>query len=173
MRRFGCVAAVLALLVMAGCGAADERTRTDVITAQLRTWISNDPNVVTAEVEFLYTAVNPGDASARIEVREGTDAASIATIMVHKIWASELDPLRRINVTVSGAGPPTVVSYELPKQNAELERQFGKRPDLDGAQKFGSAILYGLIGVLTLAFLLVVGLIVLAVALVRRRRRTA
>jgi hypothetical protein len=170
-----CAALFVLLAVASGCAATDERTRTDDVCAKLETWISNDPSVLSADVTFLYTPVNPGDASARIELQPGTDKATLTAAMVRKIWESELDPLRRITVSVHSidepALAPTEVSYELPRQSAELEKLYGKRPELANAQQVSSAIMLGLAVALVGAVVLVVVLVVLIVVYVRRRRR--
>jgi hypothetical protein len=177
--RFG--RGLAALLVVAcagaaltGCAATDERTRTDDVCARIEAHLAKEPGVLGAKVDFLYSPVNPGDASARVEVGDGTDPAAMAATVTRLIWTSELDPLRRISVTVhTGSGQQAVVAYTLPAQNGELRRLYGERPELAHAQQIGSALLIGLAAIGLLGFLLLVALAILVIVLVRRRRALA
>ncbi|GGN23632.1 hypothetical protein FHR83_002782 [Actinoplanes campanulatus] len=134
VRRGLLVALLLLVAGLAGCGLGErEHEAASAITQRLQSDLEGRSEVAGAEVIYQdnFTASRRADASVRIKA--GADVAAVTDEVVRMIWASELEPLRSVTVTVwdeadNQRNETRRLDFEDPATKTELEGKYGPRP---------------------------------------------
>lgn len=125
---------MLALLVLAGCGATPAQREVGQRGMQrISDEVRSMDGVTEVESGYQTTSAAFGIVGIVVTVRPGTAAESLLDAMERLVWTSCLDPLGSIALVVNEEGaPPNSLgvqrSYPTEADREALARKYGPRP---------------------------------------------
>lgn len=124
----------LVLVAVPACGRTDSaagRKAMDAITGQIQAAISQEPNVLSAEVNYQDTLDAAGTVAVGIGIKSGVEAQPFFDDAVRRIWQSSLNPIYSIRIDIGYASNDEQgISQTIDAigQKARLDSQYGPHP---------------------------------------------